>query len=142
MIKVVLDRGAYKPEKAHRTDAGFDLRSPMRVIVPASTGYGAGTAVIDTGVHIAIPEGWAGVMISKSGLNRHYGIQSTGLVDAPYRGSIVVKLYNHSGKPYIVERGDKISQLVITPISTEELVEVEELDETERGENGFGSSGR
>ena len=79
---------------------------------------------------------------SKSGLNVKFGIVSEGVIDAGYTGSIVVKLYNHSGYDYRVKRGDKISQLVILPIITPELEEVKELEQTSRGSGGFGSTGR
>lgn len=80
---------------------------------------------------------------SKSGLNVRYGITSEGVIDVGYTGEIVVKLYNNSGVDYTVNAGDKISQLVILPlVDVGELEEVEYFAETERGENGFGSSGR
>ena len=79
---------------------------------------------------------------SKSGLNVKHGLTSEGVIDVGYTGSIVVKLYNNSGYDYRVEKGDKISQLVIMPILTPELELVESLEETDRGDNGFGSSGK
>lgn len=81
-------------------------------------------------------------MKSKSGLNVKHGITSEGVIDSGYTGSIVVKLYNNDGKDYTVNQGDKISQIVLLPIYTPELEQVESLDETERGGNGFGSSGK
>jgi dUTP pyrophosphatase len=83
-----------------------------------------------------------GFLKSKSGLNVKHGIVSEGVIDVGYTGSIVVKLYNHSDKDYYVEAGDKISQLVILPILTPSLDLVDTLDDTDRGDNGFGSSGR
>lgn len=79
---------------------------------------------------------------SKSGLNVKYGITSEGVIDVGYTGSIAVKLYNHSGMDYTVHRGDKISQLVVVKIDTPELVLVDKLADTERGNGGFGSTGR
>ena len=84
----------------------------------------------------------AGFLKSKSGLNVKHNLTSEGVIDMGYTGSIVVKLYNHGTADYHVKRGDKISQLVIVPVLTPTLEVVQELDETERGENGFGSSGR
>lgn len=78
----------------------------------------------------------------KSGLNVNHGILSTGLVDSGYGGSIKIKLYNHSHEIYTVNRGDKISQLVVTPCDTSDVVIVDEIASGERGENGFGSTGR
>lgn len=136
-MKIVLEKGAYKPYKAHPEDAGFDLMAREYKIVPAQ-----GSAIFDTGVHIEIPQGLVGFLKSKSGLNVKHGITSEGVIDAGYTGSISVKLYNNSRIPYMVEKGDKISQLVILPIYSDELEVVDSLDETARGNSGFGSSGR
>lgn len=135
-MKIKLDEGAYKPTRAHEIDAGLDLYARDTQIVPAKK-----SAIFDTGVHIEIPVGYVGMIKSKSGLNVKHGLSSEGVVDAGYTGSIVVKLYNHSGYDYKVHAGDKISQIVIMPIITPELEVVDELDETERGNNGFGSTG-
>ena len=136
-MKIMLDKGAYMPTRAHDTDAGLDLYAMEDKTVPLK-----GSAIFDTGVHIEIPPNTAGVLISKSGLNVKYGLTSTGLIDEGYTGSICVKLYNHTTEHYHVKKGDKISQLVIFPIIKPELEVVEEFSETERGNNGFGSSGR
>lgn len=136
-MKIVLEKGAYKPEKAHPDDAGFDLMARKGQIVPAH-----GSATFNTGVHIEMPQGLVGFLKSKSGLNIKHGITSEGVIDAGYTGSICVKLYNNTRIPYMVEKGDKISQLVILPICSDELEVVDSLDETARGNNGFGSSGR
>lgn len=119
-MKIVLEKGAYKPYKAHPEDAGFDLMAREYKIVPAQ-----GSAIFDTGVHIEIPQGFVGFLKSKSGLNVKRGITSEGVIDAGYTGSICVKLYNNTQIPYIVEKGDKISQLVILPICSDELEDVE-----------------
>jgi dUTP pyrophosphatase len=79
---------------------------------------------------------------SKSGLNVKHGITSEGVIDVGYTGSIRVKLYNHSDKPCELKAGDKVSQLVVMPILTPSFELVDELDETERGDGGFGSTGR
>ena len=131
-LSVVLDEGAIMPTRAHEDDAGLDLYSKENQIVSAKE-----AAYFDTGVHIEIPKGFVGMLKSKSGLNVTYGIVSEGVIDAGYTGSIVVKLYNHSGYDYRVKRGDKISQLVILPIITPELEEVKELEQTSRGSGGF-----
>lgn len=136
-MKIKLDAGAYMPERAHSVDAGLDIRAPRAVIVPPYS-----NVIIDTGVHIAIPAGNVGMLKSKSGLNVKHNITSEGVIDAGYTGSIVVKLYNHGKETYAVRKGDKISQLVILPIITPELELVSGLEESERGEKGFGSSGR
>ena len=135
-MKIKLDEGA-RVSRAHKTDAGLDLYARVTQKIPAYK-----SRVFDTGVHVELPEGTAGVLISKSGLNTIHGLTSTGLIDEGYTGSIVVKLYNTSDTDYTVNKGDKISQLVIVPILTPELEFVDELGETERGNCGFGSSGR
>lgn len=136
-MKIKLDPMAWIPERSHDTDAGLDLKSPINITVPAR-----GSATIDTGVHIQLPPGTAGMLKSKSGLNVRHGITSEGVIDEGYTGSIVVKLYNHTFDDYQVSIGDKISQLVVVPILTPNLELVDELDGGERGNNGFGSTGR
>ena len=136
-MKILLDKGAKMPTKAHSTDAGFDLYARETQIVGAKE-----SATFDTGVHIELPPNTVGMLKSKSGLNVRYGITSEGVIDVGYTGSIVVKLYNNSGKDYKVEAGDKISQLVILPlVDVGELEIVDSLADTERGTNGFGSTG-
>ena len=135
-MKVVLDSGAFLPERAHLADAGYDLRTPVNVFVPAH-----GSAVVNTGVHVAIPEGYVGFLKSKSGLNVKHDLTGTGVIDASYNGSIVVKLYNHGSEGHLFNRGDKLIQMVLLPIFTPDLEVVDKLEETERGSNGFGSTG-
>lgn len=139
-IGIMLDEGAKMPTRAHDADAGYDLfvKNNAKSVV-----IGAGcSAIFDTGVHIAIPRGSVGFLKSKSGLNVNYGLVSEGVIDSGYTGSIRVKLYNRGDEAYIVHPGDKISQLVILPIITPRLEIVDSLGETERGDKGFGSSGR
>ena len=140
VLPVVLDEGAFMPVRAHADDAGLDVRSPVEVYVPPLEA--AGGVTIDTGLHVAIPVGYVGLLKSKSGLNVLHGITSEGVIDAGYTGSVRVKLYNHSDAGYTVRRGDKISQLVIVPCITPEPVLFEEFGVTDRGDKGFGSSGR
>jgi dUTP pyrophosphatase len=135
-MKIVLEKGA-KVSRAHETDAGLDLYSREDMtILPGSS------AVFDTGVHVQLPKGTMGLIFSKSGLNVKWGLTSEGIIDEGYVGSIKVKLYNHSRNRYEVKCGDKISQLIIVPIVIPVLEYVDKLEETERGSNGFGSSGR
>ena len=136
-MEIMLDNGASMPSRGHSTDAGLDLRTPKAVIVPAYE-----SVAVDTGVHVALPHGCAGLLVSKSGLNVKHGITSTGLIDEGYTGSIVVKLYNNKGEDYVFEAGDKISQLVVIPVVCEPLEQVSAFNATERGDNGFGSTGR
>lgn len=136
-IKVMLDHGAKMPVRAHDSDAGYDLFAREDRVVTAG-----GSVVFDTGVHMAIPHGCAGLIVSKSGLNVNHGLTATGLIDSGYTGSIRVKLYNHSREDYPVMKGDKIAQIIIIQVETPELIKTTALDTTERGDKGFGSSGR
>jgi dUTP pyrophosphatase len=135
-FRVMLDKGAKMPTKAHNADAGFDLYAPRTFTVLR----GAST-IVNTGVHIEIPKGYVGFLKSKSGLNVKYGITGEGVIDAGYTGSIVVKLYNDGGNPVRFEEGQKIIQIVFLPIPEVELVLTDSFEKTERGDNGFGSSG-
>ena len=157
-MKIMLDPGAKMPMRAHPYDAGLDLYTPKDVTIPATetiveesifgfwphkTRTIVGSAVIDTKVHMEIPEGYVGFLKSKSGLNVNHGLTADGgVIDAHYTGSIAVKVYNHTDKPYYFKAGDKIAQLVILPCLLPELELVDSLEETDRGDNGFGSTGR
>lgn len=137
-IKIKLDNGAFAPESAHTADAGYDLFTPTDCYIPAG-GFG----IIDTGVHMAVPEGYVGFLKSKSGLNVRDHLTGEGVIDSGYTGSIVVKLYHngeYGGKQF--RRGDKIIQIVLLPIIKPDIEIVDSLEETERGDNGFGSTGR
>lgn len=136
-LEIMLDPGAKMPTRAHPHDGGLDLYSMEAKVVPHR-----GSAVFDTGVHVAIPEGYVGYVKSKSGLMMNHDLTTDGTVDSGYTGSIRVKLFNHSGEHcYKAMKGQKIAQLVIQPIITPELELVDSLEDTERGEGGFGSSG-
>lgn len=153
-MKIMLDKGAIMPTRAHPWDAGLDLYAPQDITVPKCTISGGirefmvggmaeiGCATIDTGVHLGIPEGYVGFVKSKSGLNVNHGLTGEGVIDAHYTGSIRVKLYNHTAKDYHIKAGDKIAQLVILKCELPELELVERFPETDRGNGGFGSTGR
>ena len=155
-MKIMLDKWAKMPTRAHCYDAGLDLYTPVDMTIPAAkTRYLVntldmelrlktivGSATIDSGVHVEIPEGYVGLIKSKSGLNVKHGLTADGVIDAHYTGSIVVKLYNHTDEAYSFKAGDKIAQLVIVPCLLPELEPVDSLEETDRGDNGFGSTGR
>lgn len=136
-MKIKLDNGAFCPTRAHEGDGGLDLYA-----MEEKTVQPYGSAIFDTGVHVQLPPFTAGFLKSKSGLNVKHDITSDGVIDLGYTGAIVVKLYNHGPKSYTVRRGDKISQLVVVDIHLPHLQIVEELEETERGDGGFGSTGR
>ena len=136
-LRVRLDEGAYLPQRAHGTDGGLDLRTPVDAYVRAG-----GSTVIDTGVHIQLPPGTVGMLKSKSGLNVKDGIVSDGVIDEGYTGSITVKLYNHGTEAKQLSRGDKITQLVVLPVLYVKVEQVEEIKGGPRGDNGYGSTGR
>lgn len=129
------------PHRAHADDAGLDLVAVER----ASLAPGERTAV-PTGVAVAIPAGWAGLVVPRSGLARRSGVTVTntpGLIDPGYRGELIVLLVNLGAEPVEIAAGDRIAQLVLVPSPAVEVVEVEELPaSTGRAERGFGSSGR
>lgn len=137
-MQVWLEKGAVAPVREHSTDAGIDLFTPEDAVVE-----GGGSVVVDTGVHVKLPKGCCGVLVSKSGLNVGKDITSTGLIDEGYTGSIKVKLYNHGGEKRLFQRGDKVSQLVIVPVKYEKVEVVGEatFKGMDRGDGGFGSTG-
>lgn len=135
-IEVVLDEGAIMPTRAHEHDAGLDLYTPFFAMVPPH-----GRCVIDTGVHVAIPAGYVGKLESKSGLMRNSGITCRGTIDSGYTGTIQAVIFNHSDMAYTFEAGNKVTQMVIYPIITPTPIRVDTLQKTNRGDNGFGSTG-
>jgi dUTP pyrophosphatase len=130
------------PAAAHEGDAGYDLRARERVVLPP----GGGRAAVPTGVAVAIPPGWAGLVLPRSGLALRHGVtclNAPGLIDAGYRDEIRVVLVNHDpAEPFEVAVGDRIAQLVIQAVGAIEWDEVEDLGQTARGQGGFGSTGR
>lgn len=137
-MKIKLDPGAYLPTRAHDTDAGLDLYAPRDVIVPPHS-----SAVIDTGVHVQLPPNTYGKIEGKSGLNIKRSIVSLGgVIDEGYTGSVHVKMYNLGHEPYMFAKGDKVVQMLVCPVLYEHVEEVDMLDESERGDAGFGSTGK
>lgn len=136
-----LSEDAREPSRAHDGDAGYDLYA-----VEAATIAPGERASVGTGIALAIPEGWAGLVLPRSGLAARHGItlpNAPGLIDAGYRGEVRVLLLNaDSRETFHVAPGDRIAQLVLMRHESPELIEVESLEETVRGTGGFGSSGR
>jgi dUTP diphosphatase len=136
-----LTPAARPPGRAHEGDAGLDLHAAEA----ASLGPGE-RASVGTGVAVAIPDGFAGLVLPRSGLAARHGIalvNAPGLIDSGYRGEVRVLLLNTDpAEPFEIAEGDRIAQLVLVRAEGPELEEAEELDETARGECGFGSSGR
>ena len=136
-----LNSKAMLPTYGSEYSAGADLYACMEETVTIQPGE---TVLIKTGLAMAIPEGYAGLMYARSGLATKKGLapaNKVGVVDADYRGEVMVPLHNHSRVAVEVEHGERIAQMVITPFLTAEYMLAEELDETERGEGGFGSTG-
>lgn len=136
-MKIKLDKGAFMPCRAHTWDAGLDLFAKEDGIIRPCDNL-----LCDTGVHIQIPEGYTGLIRSRSGLMVNHHIVTDGTIDAHYTGSIKVKLFNLNRREYRVYAGDKIAQIVIVPCLLPEMELVDHLEETDRGDGGFGSTGR
>jgi len=135
------DDGLPLPERAHPGDAGYDLRSTVDMVLAPGE-----RALVPTGVAVAIPLGYAGLVQPRSGLAARHGVgivNAPGLIDAGYRGEIKVIVINlDRSQPFEIHRGDKIAQIVFYPVPETKLREVDELPDSERGAGGFGSSGR
>ena len=136
-IPVKLDKGAYMPEKAHETDAGYDIRTPHSFLLRRSD-----MVMVHTGIHVNIPVGFYGELASKSGLCRDSEITTeAGIIDSGYTGEICVILKSGMKQRYF-EAGDKITQLIIHELPYTELEAVDILPHTDRGADGFGSTGK
>jgi dUTP pyrophosphatase len=129
------------PVRAYPGDAGLDLAACQRVELAPG-----GRALVPTGLAVAIPEGYMGLVTPRSGLATKHGISivnAPGIVDTGYRGELCVNLLNtDTREPFVVEPGMRIAQLIVSPVPEVDLLEVDELPESERAVRGFGSSGR
>ncbi|MGH9166354.1 MAG: dUTP diphosphatase [Acidimicrobiia bacterium] len=135
-----LDMGLPLPVQAHPGDGGVDLfaREDVSLAPRARTS-------VPTGIALAIPPGFAGLVLPRSGLAARHGlgvVNGPGLVDSGYRGEVRVLLVNHGQETVRLARGERIAQLLVVPVADQELVEVDELPDSPRGERGFGSTGR
>ncbi len=128
------------PSYAHPGDAGLDLRAATHGAVT----FGPKTRVkIHVGWRVELPPGHVGLVLPRSGLQDQYGVHAgVGVIDPCFRGEIAVTMFNHGARAYTIHPHDKIAQLVVVPVATVACLVVEALGETERGANGFGSSGR
>jgi dUTP pyrophosphatase len=127
------------PVYAREGDAGLDLAAAAPVTLEPGS-----RELVSTGLRVAIPAGYAGLVMPRSGLALRSGVtvlNAPGLIDSGYRGEIGVLLVNHGAQPVVIQRGERIAQLVIQPVARAQLVEVRELPESLRGEGGFGSTG-
>ena len=136
----ILSRDAQIPHMAYNGDAGVDLRSVERIVLEPQE-----RAMVATGLAIALPEGYAGFVLPRSGLAAKHGISivnAPGLIDSNYRGELKVILLNTDpNESFTIEIGDRIAQLIVMPVPTINFEQVKELTESQRGESGFGSSG-
>lgn len=136
-----INENAIIPTYGTKYSAGADLYACLDAPLTIESGA---TALVHTGLSMEIPEGYAGLIYARSGLAAKRGLapaNKVGVIDADYRGEIMVALYNQSGVPQTVEHGERIAQLVITPFLTADFLLCEELSDTVRGAGGFGSTG-
>ena len=133
-----LNPAAVIPTKAHPTDAGLDLVASQTTTIPAN-----GRALIPTDIAMAIPEGYYGMVVGRSGNTIKRGLVGmTGVVDAGYRNGIGIMAFNLTNEDIVIKQGERAGQIVLTPILACELVEVDALDDTDRGTGGYGSTGK
>lgn len=138
----LLRSGAKLPTFGSAEAAGADLYACMEKEITIAPGE---TAFIPTGLAMELPRGFVGLIYARSGLACKYGLapaNKVGVIDSDYRGEFIVALYNHGREPRTVSHGERIAQLVVTPVLLPAYLEVEELNDTKRGGGGFGSTGR
>ena len=138
----ILRQGAILPTYGSCEAAGADLYACLEAPVTIEPGK---TAFVPTGIAMEVPKGCAGLVYARSGLACKRGLapaNKVGVVDSDYRGEIIVALHNHAGIPQRIENGERIAQIVITPVLTPEYQIVPELSDTSRGTGGFGSTGK
>lgn len=138
MIKIKkLTDAAIIPKYANQGDAGMDFFSNEEMIIKPNQ-----RKLVSTGIAMAIPSGYVGLIWDKSGIAAKHGIKTmAGVIDSSYRGEIEILLQNLSTEEFKVEKGMKIAQMLIQPVEQRNIIEVKELDETKRGTGGFGSTG-
>ncbi|NCD04586.1 MAG: dUTP diphosphatase [Spirochaetia bacterium] len=141
VVKTIVEEGATLPKQTTALSAGSDISAKLSkpfVLKPGDY------SLIPTGLKIALPPGYEAQVRPRSGLAAKYGVtvlNSPGTIDADYRGEVKVILINHGKNDFIINNGDRIAQFVIAPIVNTTFIEVDELDDTDRGEGGFGSTG-
>ena len=125
------------PLYGHKGDAGMDLFSSLEYVLPKGEVF-----AVPTGIQVEIPKGYVGLIWDKSGVSLKGAHRLAGVVDAGYRGEVKVVMINWGQSPFFIEKGMKIAQLLIQAVEDAEIVEVEDLDDSSRGEGGFGSTGK
>ena len=132
-----LDKDLELPSFAYKGDAAFDLRSREDIIIAPGE-----MKLIQTGLAMVIPEGFRGIIKDRSGLAAKHGLETAaGVIDTGYRGEIGIVMRNHASKEFVIEKGMRIAQMKIEEVPAMSIVEVDDLDDSHRGEGGFGSSG-
>ena len=132
-----IDPEAKLPQYSHKGDAGLDLFSSVDCVLQKGE-----VMPVPTGVKVAIPKGNVGLIWDKSGISLKGAHRLAGVIDSGYRGEVRVVMVNLGADPFVIEKGMKVAQLLIQPVAEVEVTEVEDLEETSRGENGFGSTGK
>lgn len=132
-----IHKNAKLPHYGHKGDAGLDIFSTIDYVLRKRE-----VKAIPTGIKVAIPEGYVGLIWDKSGVSLEGVHRLAGVVDSGYRGEVKIVMANLSDEPFSIEKGMKIAQLLIQPVVVVEVIEVEDLEATPRGENGFGSTGK
>ncbi|HVO11923.1 MAG TPA: dUTP diphosphatase [Vicinamibacteria bacterium] len=137
IVPALVDRGGALPEYASPAAAGADLRASEALVIEAG-----GRAAVPTGLRLQIPPGHVGLVWPRSGLAVRHGIDTlAGVIDSDYRGELRVVLVNHGREPFAVAAGDRVAQLLVQPLARAVFQKVAELDRTDRGQGGFGSTG-
>ena len=146
MVKIKrLNDQAQKPTRADEHSAGYDLYAVVDKPDGRDWIWPGETLVVGSGYAFEIPEGYFGAVYPRSGLSTNHGIclaNGVAVIDSSYRGEVKIPLYNASKKKYMVQKGDRVAQIIIEPYLRDELTESEELTQTERGDGGFGHTGR
>ncbi|UCE39746.1 MAG: dUTP diphosphatase [Candidatus Aminicenantes bacterium] len=132
-----INKDAKLPQYGHKGDAGLDLFSSTNFVLAEGQ-----VEAIPTGIKIAVPEGYVGLIWDKSGVSLKGVHRLAGVIDSGYRGEVKVVMINLSNEPYVIDRGMKIAQMLVQPITIVDVVEMDDLDDTSRGEGGFGSTGK
>ena len=132
-----IHKDAKLPHYGHKGDAGLDIFSTIDCVLQKRE-----VKAIPTGIKVAIPEGYVGLIWDKSGVSLEGVHRLAGVVDSGYRGEVKIVMANLSDEPFSIEKGMKIAQLLIQPVVEVEVIEAEDLEATPRGENGFGSTGK
>lgn len=132
-----IQKDARLPRYSHRGDAGLDLFSSIDCVLEDGQ-----ILAVPTGIQVAIPQGFVGLIWDKSGLSLQGVHRLAGVIDSGYRGEVKVVMANLRNKPFVIEKGMKVAQMLIQPVEEIKVVELDTLEETSRGERGFGSTGK